>query len=141
MNKISFFSLTIISLFFLTTIKSVAQNNSCSLKIHIIGLKSDKGKISLQLFNNKSELIVGKTATISNKKCSISILNLKQGRYSIRYFHDENNNDKLDTNWFGIPNEGYGFSNNATSTFGPPSIKDILFYIHNNIKLELSIKY
>jgi len=140
MNKISFF-LLIISLFFLTTIKSIAQNNSYSLKIHIVGLKSNDGKVLLQLFNDKEYLIIKKKTIIKNKSCSIYIPDLKQGKYFIRYFHDANNNNKLDTNWFGIPNEGYGFSNNATSTFGPPSIKDRLFYLHNNIKLELSIKY
>ena len=26
--------------------------------------------------------------------------------------HDENGNDKLDSNFMGMPTEGYGFSNN-----------------------------
>ena len=29
-------------------------------------------------------------------------------------------NGKLDTNWLGIPKEGYGFSNDAKGSFGAP---------------------
>lgn len=141
MDKISIFFIAILCSFFLSTNISIAQNNSHSLKIQIVGLISNNGKVLLQLFNNKNEIIAKETAIINNKRCSISIPNLKQGKYSIRYFHDENDNDKLDTNWFGIPIEGYGFSNNAVSMFGTPSIKDRLFNISNNKKILLKIKY
>ena len=137
----SFFLLAIISLLFLSTDNSIAQNNSYSLKIQIVGLKSNDGKILLQLFNNKDEPVAGKTTIIKNHSCSISISNLIQGKYSIKYFHDENENDKLDTNWFGIPSEGYGFSNNASSMFGPPATKDKLFYINKNTEIFLKINY
>ena len=84
---------------------------------------------------------MNETTTIKNHSCSISISNLIQGKYSIRYFHDENGNDKLDPNWFGIPSEGYGFSNNASSIFGMPAIKDRLFYINKNTEIFLKINY
>ncbi len=141
MNKISYFLLTIISLFFLTTINGVVQNNSCSLKIQIVGLKSNKGKVLLQLFDEKEYPIFRKTANIKNNSCSVDIPDLKQGKYLIRYFHDENDNDKLDTNWFGIPTEGYGFSNNAVSRFGIPSINDRLFTINRKMEILLKIRY
>lgn len=35
------------------------------------------------------------------------------GTYALVVLHDENMNGKLDTNWLGIPKEGYGFSNDA----------------------------
>ena len=41
--------------------------------------------------------------------------------------HDENDNHKLDTNWIGIPTEGYGTSRDAVGKFGPPSFKDAAF--------------
>ncbi|MBN1250670.1 MAG: DUF2141 domain-containing protein, partial [Bacteroidales bacterium] len=82
-----------------------------------------------------------KSLKIINKQCVFIINNLKSGKYSIIYFHDENENEKLDTNWLGIPREGYGFSNNASSKFGPPPIKDRLFDINKNIKIILTINY
>ena len=38
--------------------------------------------------------------------------NLPAGNYAVQVMHDENENNKLDTNFMGMPIEGYGFSNN-----------------------------
>jgi uncharacterized protein (DUF2141 family) len=35
--------------------------------------------------------------------------------------HDENDNGRLDENFLGFPNEGYGFGNDAQGFFGAPS--------------------
>ena len=43
------------------------------------------------------------------------------GTYALAVIHDENSNGKLDTNWLGIPTEGYGFSNDAKALLGAPS--------------------
>ena len=37
---------------------------------------------------------------------------LPPGTYAVQVMHDENDNGKLDSNFLGIPSEGYGFSNN-----------------------------
>lgn len=39
---------------------------------------------------------------------------LAPGDYSVLVMHDENGNGRLDTNFIGIPKEGYGFSNNPS---------------------------
>jgi uncharacterized protein (DUF2141 family) len=38
---------------------------------------------------------------------------LLEGEYAISLYHDVNGNNKLDTGLYGIPVEGYGFSNHA----------------------------
>jgi uncharacterized protein (DUF2141 family) len=52
------------------------------------------------------------------------------GKYSIKAFHDENENSKLDTNFTGMPVELYGFSNNARGQFGPPSFERTAFTLN-----------
>ena len=121
--------------------KTSAQTNLYSLEIQIIELKNNKGTVLLQLSDNQNELISKTRAKINNKKCTIIIHNLKSEEYFVNYFHDENENKKLDTNWLGIPSEGYGFSNNALSTFGPPSVEDRLFNINKNTTIVLTINY
>ena len=51
------------------------------------------------------------------------------GEYAIAVFHDENGNDDLDRNVFGIPSEGTGASNDAHNMFGPPSYDDARFQL------------
>ena len=41
--------------------------------------------------------------------------------------HDVNDNQKLDTNWIGIPKEPVAISNNARGRLGPPKWKDAMF--------------
>jgi uncharacterized protein (DUF2141 family) len=103
-----------------------------TLTVTITGLENSKGQILLELKNDKEEKISGHTQTIENNKCIIYISNLKPGKYSFRYFHDENKNEELDTNWLGIPKEGFGFSNNAKGTFGPPSFKKTIFNLNGD---------
>jgi uncharacterized protein (DUF2141 family) len=40
--------------------------------------------------------------------------------YVIIVIHHKNMNGKLDTNWLGIPKEGYGFSNDVKALLGAP---------------------
>jgi uncharacterized protein (DUF2141 family) len=55
------------------------------------------------------------------------IHNLPAGRYALSVFHDANGNGKLDRNSMGIPSEGYGFSNDAQGTAGPPTAAQAAF--------------
>jgi uncharacterized protein (DUF2141 family) len=51
--------------------------------------------------------------------------------------HDSNSNQKLDTNWIGIPKEGYGFSNNAKATLGPPSFDQVKFNLKGEVIINM----
>lgn len=55
---------------------------------------------------------------------SVVFEGLTPGRYAIRGYHDRNDNGRLDANGFGIPQEPYGFSNNARGVMGPAKWKD-----------------
>jgi uncharacterized protein (DUF2141 family) len=54
---------------------------------------------------------------------------LPAGTYAIKLFHDINDNQKLDSNWLGIPREPYGFSNNPRVRFGPPDFSATHFVL------------
>ena len=52
----------------------------------------------------------------------------------------EDLNDKLSSNFFGVPNEPFGFSNNKFGMFGPPNFSDVSFKVSESKKSNLSIK-
>lgn len=112
-----------------------------SLTIEIDGLRNNIGKIHLELKNEKGKKVAGITKIISVNKCIIVINNLKPGNYAFRFFHDENKNEKLDVNLLGIPKEGFGFSNNPTNIFGPPSFDKTLFKLNDSKEIKCKIKY
>jgi uncharacterized protein (DUF2141 family) len=51
------------------------------------------------------------------------------GRHAVSVLHDENGNHRLDTNFFGIPQEGGGVSNNPQPRMGPPRFEDAVFEV------------
>lgn len=124
--------LVLFFLFFI--VMTTAIKSQTTLKIEINNLKNNKGFIIMDFRDGEDKPIKEFFQNITDNKCEITINNLKPGKYSFKYFHDENNNKELDTYWFGAPKEAYGFSNNAKGKFGPPSFEDTVFEIDKNAK-------
>jgi len=112
-----------------------------TLTIEINGLRNNIGQVLLEYSNEKGVRIMGITKNLVDKKCIFVIKNLRPGKYAFKYFHDENKNENLDLNWIGIPKEGYGFSNNAKGTLGPPSFEKTIFVLMENTTLMCTPKY
>ena len=64
---------------------------------------------------------------------------LPNGTYAIGIFVDANYNNEMDRNFFGVPKEQYGFSNDAKGSFGPPSFKDASFTVTGDMQLEINL--
>ncbi|NNG27636.1 MAG: DUF2141 domain-containing protein [Ignavibacteriaceae bacterium] len=117
-----------------------------SLIVKIIGFENNKGdcRIALDKLKNVYEggdsVFIGKILPIINSEVSLKIDSLNYGNYAIKVFHDENSNGELDSNFLGIPTEDYGFSNNASSWFGPPSWEKAVFlFNHEEMSIEISV--
>jgi uncharacterized protein (DUF2141 family) len=98
---------------------------AAELSVTVKGVRSAKGNVMAQLL--KADPSQGKAVQAAGtmqaaKAGDIELLfaNLEPGDYAVMLFHDENGNGKMDSNIVGIPTEGYGFSNEAKGSFGPP---------------------
>ena len=79
---------------------------------------------------------------VRDKQARCDFEDIPAGTYALAVVHDENMNGKLDTNWLGIPVEGYGFSNDAKSLNGAPSFSDASFvYGGENLNFTISLRY
>ena len=112
-----------------------------TLEIEITEIRNNTGNIMLQLFDENEKVLSQEIGKIIEKKCLFVFKILKAGKYAVRYYHDENSNSQMETNMFGKPTEGYGFSNNVTGPFGPPPFKKWLFEINGNKKITLKPSY
>lgn len=65
---------------------------------------------------------------------------LDMGAVAVKVFHDVNGNGALDTNWFGLPSEPYGFGNNAPVRFGPPPFDQTLIRLNGATTASLTLK-
>ena len=67
------------------------------------------------------------------------IYELPPGTYAIGIFHDVNLNNKMDNNFFGVPKEQFGFSNNARALFGPPNFEDAAFVLSGSTAQSIDL--
>jgi uncharacterized protein (DUF2141 family) len=106
------------------------------LEVTVKNIKEVKGTVRIALYNNEKDflekIVQGKIAKVSGKEVKVVFENLQPGNYAVSVFHDENENEKLDAGFMGIPLEPYGFSNDAKGTFGPPSFEKAMVSIDAN---------
>jgi uncharacterized protein (DUF2141 family) len=146
-----------ITLFFLVVLFSIettyAQdtateaNQAGTITVQLAGFENDRGTVKLCLCCSEDEY-TGKTKEfctaskeLKDKKAEWVLENMPYGRYSVKAFHDKNDNSKLDTNFAGMPIEPYGFSNNARGRFGLPPFDSAAFALNSpQIKIEIEVK-
>lgn len=99
----------------------------CTLDIHVTGFRNNRGKAGGVVFgsaagwpDDRSRAVVQGGFAIGDRQAT-ETFQVPPGRYAIVVIHDENENQKLDRNFFGIPKEGFGFSNNPRVIFSAPS--------------------
>lgn len=97
-------------------------------------LRSNDGKLLCSLhddpeaFPTKNKLAKGQAVSrIQGGLGRCVFPGIPPGTYAVAMFHDENDNNTLDTSWIGRPIEGYGASNDAKGLMGPPSFADAKF--------------
>lgn len=110
-----------------------AQNK---ITVQIEKVSPVTGSIFVALFDSESTFLTSKKfksekVLVNSNTVSVVFDSIPNGTYAISTFHDENNNGKMDTGMFGIPKEGYGFSNNARGMFGPAKFKDAKFEVND----------
>lgn len=131
----------------LTASSSVGFSQSCTLEVSIANIREVKGSIRASLFTEKSDFLkkefVGKQIQIEDKAMTLTFTNLPPGEYSLSVIHDENENGELDTNFIGIPKEGFAFGNDALGTFGPPDFDKTIVKLQNDgiTKHAINLKY
>ena len=64
-----------------------------------------------------------------NGEATCRFTSLPPGSYAIAAYHDANGNGELDTNWMGIPKEGWCTSRNVRPKWGAPKWEKARFRI------------
>ena len=84
--------------------------------------------------------IVGGLIKLIEKGTFQETIVLPNGKYAIGLYIDSNENEKLDSNFFGMPTEQFGFSNNVLGRFGPPSFESASFEVKEYKKVTIDLR-
>lgn len=115
------------------------------LEVIINEVKDNTGTIILGLFSDEATFlkkpIIGKTVKATPGRIVVVFDNVPVGTYAVSIIHDSNENGELDSNLFGIPKEGFGFSNDAMGTFGPPSFDKAKLVVSSMTVATVKMRY
>ena len=129
-SRIKKLSMKFVFVMIITVLSQKTAAQTCNLLIQVPNIKNTKGNIQVKIYNNEKSFpkadeqyreAVFKIDTIPG---NYLIKGLPKGRYAIAILHDENSDKKCNMNFFGIPKEGYGFSNNFRPVLSVPVFKD-----------------
>jgi uncharacterized protein (DUF2141 family) len=118
-----------------------------TITVQLTGFAHDQGTARLCVcrsedeYNGKTNVFRIASAAVRNRKSEWVFENMPYGAYSIKVFHDENGNSRLDTSFLGKPVERYGFSNNADGCFGPPPFSSTVFALESPMmKISIAVQ-
>ena len=122
------------------------EKNSYDLTLNITNIKS-KGNLLVEIWTDSlaynSDISSSKTKSFKeniDKNNFTKIISLPKGKYLIQLYIDENLNNKMDSNFLGIPNEQYGFSSKEIIRFRKPKFEEASFDLKKNLTIDITLQ-
>jgi len=126
----------------------VGPLQAADVTVVVKGVEHDDGSIMAALhdgakgFPGKRKMFQGVVADAEGENVTITFTDVPPGEYAVALFHDEDDNEKMKSNLLGMPKEGFGFSNDASAKFGPPSFKDAMITVgETDMTIEVNLNY
>ncbi len=134
---------------------AAAQAEACTghesatkLYVDVVGVRSSEGLIAVTLYADDQRkflahhgsLYVGRVPARSGTT-PVCIYVPKPGVYALAVYHDANANRHFDRSTIGLPEEGFGFSNNPKVFLGMPAWNPVRLNVpkndmHTTVKLR-----
>jgi uncharacterized protein (DUF2141 family) len=132
--------------FFLASARADLNSN---LTVKVDGLKNQTGKICASIFyqskgfpNDSKKAVQSQCIDITETPQKLIFKNLKAGNYAVALIHDANADGILNSNSFGIPTEGFGFSNNPLILTGPPKFNNAAVLVAGtSTDIQIQLQY
>ena len=140
--------LYVLAVFFLMT---SAVPKPQTIYLEVTNLKNNKGYILVCIFEDNETFKKEEEGTFEWKKFpKTSMKNgkmlvkftLEPGTYGLTLVDDVNGNNDMDYNFFGLPKEGFGFSNYYHSGMTKPHFDKFSFKVANQeVRLQTKMRY
>ena len=107
--------------------------------IYFENIEENRGTLRLAVYDSHDhflteQVFAGYSFSVRTVGTSTAIISVPPGAYAISVYHDRNDNERLDLNFFGLPAEPVGFSNNAKGLAGPPKFPKAKFQVTQEMK-------
>lgn len=121
---------------------------AATLHLTIEGLRSSKGTVRLCLWSDgdgypdckKNSHVITKVVPAA-PVVFVDFDALPPGEYGVSAIHDENDNQRIDKSFIGLPKEGVAFSRDAKINFGPPKYEKVHFSVSGQAAQTMRMRY
>lgn len=118
------------------------------ISVAVSGLHSDNGVVRCGLYDSADNFrkpgreVRGVVARPNGQQATCIFTGIAAGSYAVAVFHAEQNETQIEYGMFGKPKQGYGFSRNPSSTFGPPGFEAAAFtFPGGNQTMQVRLQY
>lgn len=119
-----------------------------AITVQLAELRNDRGQVLVSLFRapegfpDRPDRAFDRARTQAARPgASLRFEAVPEGDFALAVHHDEDEDLAMATGLFGIPTEGYGFSRDATGSFGPPSFEAAKLRLapgeHKTVKIRM----
>lgn len=127
---------------------SVQAQPRAKLTVVVDGLRHNSGQVCLRVYANEQGfpgsakgVVQSGCTKVTGKSAVKDFYGLKPGTYAVALYADKNNDSKLNTNFLGIPLEGFGISNNPKAKTRPPKFTEASFDFSQNKTIKIAMQY
>ena len=120
----------------------------CTLTVIVKGLRNNHGQIMASLnkgpedFPDGNYYVQNYYPDFNSPTQKLVIKNLPYGDYAFSLLHDENKSGDMDSNWLGMPKEGFAFSGSYHVVFRAPKYEEANFIINSaELTIEVDMQY
>jgi uncharacterized protein (DUF2141 family) len=118
---------------------------SFDLTVNITNIKEKQGSLRVAVYNSvkgfpeNEPRLAARVLKLTNTDLNVSFKDLSAGRYAVAVMQDQNDNGVLDRNFFGIPSEPYGFSQQPSGKSGQPTFNQAAFELNANKEITVKL--
>ena len=119
---------------------------SAEITVSVFGAETDTGEIGCALFSGPDGFPLDtseaeelwRSVQGGGSECRFG--QLLPGTYAVAVSHDLNKNRATDTNFFGIPKEAWGVSNNVRPKLRAPRFEEASFELNENESAKIKVE-
>jgi uncharacterized protein (DUF2141 family) len=114
-----------------------------TLVVHVQNVAPKGGMLRLGLYDeagypdDDSTPVASADVQAQPGETVITLTDIAPGTYAIEAFQDFNSNHKMDTSWFGIPLEPFGFSRDARPRFSKPRFPQVKIELARGVNVQV----
>lgn len=127
---------------------SVQAQPTAKLTVVIDGLRHQSGQVCLRVYSGEQGfpgsargVVQSGCTKVTGTVASKHFYGLKPGSYAVALYADKNSDSKLNTNFLGIPSEGFGISNNPKAKTRAPKFTEASFDLNQNKTINITMQY